>query len=352
MTLPTHATAAILVEQGRPLEIDVIELPTELAVGQVFVQVDYSGICGSQIGEIYGVKGPDKYLPHLLGHEGAGKVLAIGPGVRHVAPGDHVVMHWRKGAGIDADPPVYRWRGQRVNAGQVTTFNQYAVVAENRVTRISAEFDLQLAPLMGCAVTTGFGAVSHNAELRIGESIVVMGAGGVGLNIVQAAAMSSGNPVIAVDLFPNRLELARQMGATHLIDASTGSPEDALRAILGPAGADVVVDNTGNTDAIELGYRLTAADGRLILVGVPPHDRDISIHSLPMHFGKRIIGSHGGETQPERDIPRLLRLHAAGRLDLSALITDHADLTNVNDAIEAMRSGRSQGRWLLHLHAS
>ena len=129
---PVTTTAAILVEQNQPLVVDSIGLPDFLDVGQVLVQLQVSGICGSQLGEISGVKGPDHYLPHLMGHEGFATVIEIGPGVKHVKPGDSVVLHWRRGAGIQADPPKYRWNGQLLNAGWVTTFNRHAVVSENR----------------------------------------------------------------------------------------------------------------------------------------------------------------------------------------------------------------------------
>jgi len=212
MTLPRSTKAAILTALRKPLVVTEIGLPEALDVGQVLVKIHYSGICGSQLGEIDGVKGEDKYLPHLLGHEGSGMVLAIGPGVRHVGPADKVVLHWRKGIGIESPTPAYTWNGSKVNAGWLTTFNEYSVVSENRLTRIPPDSDMEVAALFGCAVTTGFGVVQNSAKLRIGESVVVFGAGGVGLNIVQAAALISAYPIIAVDLYDNRLELARRMG--------------------------------------------------------------------------------------------------------------------------------------------
>jgi S-(hydroxymethyl)glutathione dehydrogenase / alcohol dehydrogenase len=347
--IPTTMSAAILVQQHQPLIVDTVSLPETLAVGQVLVKVAYSGICGSQLGEIDGVKGPDRYLPHLFGHEGAGEVIAIGPGVTGVAAGDTVVMHWRKGPGINAKPPLYQWKGAALNAGQVTTLSEFAIVAENRLTTVPADSDPQLLPLFGCAVTTGFGIVCNNAQLTIGQSLVVLGAGGIGLNVIQAAAMVSAYPIVAVDLVPGRLELARQMGATHLLDGRDPELESKIHS-LAPA-ADAVVDNTGNTSVIEMGYRLTGPAGRLILVGVPAAGKDISIHSLPMHFGKSIVGCHGGDCQPHEDIPRLLRLAAAGRLNLAPLITDHTDLANINHAISKMRDGSSKGRWLIHMEA-
>jgi len=348
--LPIKTTkAAILTELNAPLVVDTIELPDELSCGQVLVRVLYSGICGSQLGEIRGVKGPDKYLPHLLGHEGSGEVLAIGPGVRHVAPGDKVVLHWRKGDGIEPAPPHYTWRGATLNAGWVTTFNEHAIVAENRLTRLPDGFDLELAPLLGCAVTTGFGAVQNVANLKIGESIVVIGAGGVGLNVIQAAALSTAHPIVAVDLFDNRLNLAREMGATHCLNSKGIDLAQAVRDIVGSAGADVVVDNTGNTDIIAQAYALTKAQGRTILVGVPAAGADITIHSLPLHFGKVLRGTHGGDGNPNLDIPRYADLTLAGKLHLAPLVTERYGLDDINTAIDRMKSGEAVGRCIIRM---
>lgn len=348
MTLPSTMQAAILVEQRQPLVIAEIELPKTLEVGQVLVRVRYSGICGSQIGEIDGVKGPDRFLPHLLGHEGSGTVEAVGPGVKHVKPGDKVVLHWRKGEGIEAAPPAYHWDGRKVNAGWVTSFNEWAIVAENRVTALPADADLDVAALLGCAVTTGFGVVTNNAKVTIGESAVVFGAGGVGLNIVQAAAMSSAYPVVAVDLFDNRLELARSMGATHTINARTEDAPARL-AELFPQGVDVFIDNTGKPEIIQLGYTITKPTGRTILVGVPKKGANIDIYSLPLHFGKVLTGSQGGEAIPQRDIPRYDALFRHGRLLLRELITKRYALSEVNQAIAAMRDGSLAGRCLIEM---
>lgn len=347
MDFPRVMQAALLVEQKQPLVVDEVQLPSELAAGQVLVKVHFSGICGSQIGEIDGIKGPDRFLPHLLGHEGSGTVISIGPGVRHVKANDKVVLHWRKGAGIEAVPPQYQWRGKTVNAGWVTTFNEYAIVSENRVTPVASDLDLGVAALFGCAVTTGFGVVVNNARLTIGESVVVFGAGGVGLNIVQAAAMVSAYPVIAVDLHDNRLELARQMGATHTINATSEDAGACIAAILDGSALDVFIDNTGNPGIIAQGYRITGPLGRVILVGVPGAGDDVSLHSLPLHFGKIITGSHGGEAEPVADIPRYAALYAKGRLRLSELISKVYHLTDINNAIDDMRSGRLSGRCLI-----
>jgi len=347
MIIPKIMKAAILVEQRKPLVIDVIELPASLEIGQVLVQIHYSGICGSQLGEIDGTKGPDVYLPHLLGHEASGTVLAIGPGVKQVKADDLVVLHWRKGLGIEGDPPQYLWNGEKLNAGWIATFNEYAIVSENRVTAIPRDSDLEVAALFGCAVTTGFGVIENNAQVRIGESVVVFGAGGVGLNMVQAASLVSAYPIIAVDLYEGRLALAKEMGATHLINSSKVDAEKVIQDIIQNKGLDCFIDNTGNPKIIELGYRITKLQGRVILVGVPPKDNDTTIYSLPLHFGKRIIGSHGGEAIPNIDIPRYLNFYRSGGMRLKEIISKIYSLEDINHAVEDMKSGKLSGRALV-----
>ena len=192
--------AAILTQSKQPLEVAEIDLPENLDFGQVLVKIHFSGICGAQINEIDAVKGPDKFLPHLLGHEASGEVLEIGTGVKTVKVGNHVVLHWRPSSGIQSETPKYLWEGKEVNAGWVTTFNEQAIVSENRLTVIPKSFDMRLAPLFGCAVTTAFGVINNDAQVRVGQSVLIFGLGGVGLNIAQAASMVSANPVIGIDL--------------------------------------------------------------------------------------------------------------------------------------------------------
>lgn len=352
MAIPRQMKAAILTEQRAPLVVSEVELPQALDIGQVLVKVHFSGICGSQLGEIDGVKGEDRFLPHLLGHEGSGTVVEVGPGVRTVKPGDTVVLHWQKGRGIEAAPPVYRWQGQPLNAGYVTTFNEYAIVSENRLTAIPPDSDLEVATLFGCAVTTGFGVVVNDARVTIGESVVIYGAGGVGLTIVQASAMVSAYPIVAVDLHDNRLELARSLGATHTINGNSANIDAEILEIVGPQGADVFVDNTGLPSVIETGYKVTTPKGRVVLVGVPQTGSNISIHSLPLHFGKKLRGSHGGDAVPHRDIARYQRLYALGRLRLNELVTSRFALDDINEAIAAMRDGRVQGRCLIRMNSA
>jgi S-(hydroxymethyl)glutathione dehydrogenase / alcohol dehydrogenase len=340
--------AAILEEINQPLVVADIELQDTLEFGQVLVDMHYSGICGAQINEIDGVKGEDKHLPHLLGHEGSGVVERIGIGVTTVKEGDHVVLHWRPSGGIQSPVPKYSWNGDRVNAGWVTTFNEKAIISENRLTTIPKNFDMRLAPLFGCAVTTAFGVVNNDARVKVGQSVLIFGIGGVGLNIAQAAKMVSAHPIIGVDLLEHKLELGEKIGLTHSIIGSNQSLSDTILRLVGVDGADVVIETTGNPRIIEQAYKLTHPDGKTILVGVPKKGDNISIYSLPLHFKKILTGSHGGSAIPEIEIPRYIKLIESGKMTLEGLVTHEFRIDEINDALDLFRSGEA-GRILINL---
>ena len=342
--------AAILVEQNRDLEIRNISLPKKLDYGQVLVEVHFSGICGSQIGEITGVKGPDKYLPHLLGHEGSGKVLEVGPNVKTVSIGDRVVMHWRKGEGINSETPKYKMKNKIINAGFVTTFNKHAIVSENRITKINSNICLKKAALFGCAITTGLGVICNDARAKIGQSIIIFGAGGIGLNMIQGAKLSGLYPIIAVDLYEHKLKIARKFGANFTINTSKEDIVSEVSKIIGPNnGADIVIDNTGNVDVIRICYELTNKRGRTVLVGVPRIGQKVILNTLPLHFDKSIVGSEGGQCKPERDIPNYIKLFKNSILDLEGMITEEYKLNEINLAINRMKENLVSGRIIISM---
>jgi len=347
MSLPKKTLAAILVEQRKPLVVAEIALPEELDIGQVLVEFHYSGICGSQLGEIDGVKGPDKWLPHLLGHEASGLVLAVGPGVKHVQPGQTVVAQWRAGKGIEANTARYLWNGQTVNAGWIKTFNRHAITSENRLTTIPNQSDLKTAALYGCAITTGLGTIENKARVKFGDRVVVFGAGGIGLNLIQGAALAGAAEIIAVDRFDNRLALAIEMGATATVNSGAGEPFAEIQRLLSGASIDIFIDNTGSPDVISKGYASVHSKGQVVLVGVPPKGAQASLYSLDLHFGKSITGTTGGEAHPTDDIHRYMRLFERRRMSLAPLITEVAPLERINQLIDGMRSGRTAGRCLI-----
>jgi S-(hydroxymethyl)glutathione dehydrogenase/alcohol dehydrogenase len=192
------------------------------------------------------------------------------------------------------------------------------------------------------------GLINNDAQVKIGQSVAVIGCGGVGLNVIQGAAMVAADPIIAIDIHDQKLDMARHFGATHLINSANTHLRSEVRSIVGPKGVDVFVENTGLVKLIEQAYELTASAGRTILVGVPRHDQDITIHSLPLHFGKVLTGCEGGHSQPAVDIPRYMNLYQRGKLKLDEQITHRFPLDEINQALDAVRNGEV-GRCLVEM---
>jgi S-(hydroxymethyl)glutathione dehydrogenase/alcohol dehydrogenase len=234
----------------------------------------------------------------------------------------------------------YNWKGKIVNAGWVTTFNDHAIISENRLTTIPKDFDMRIAPLFGCAVTTAVGVINNDAKVKIGQSVVIFGMGGVGINLAQSASMVSANPIVGIDINNQKLELGKKFGMTHGFNGKTNTNiDDKIKAIVGTKGADVVIDTTGNPRIIEQAYNLTNPDGKTILVGVPKKGENINIYSLPLHFNKQLTGSHGGDAIPDIEIPRLINLINVGKMTLEGLITHEFELNDINIALDLMRKG-------------
>lgn len=329
--------AAILLKLGTPLIIEELEIP-KLEVGQVLVKIAYSSICGRQLGEISGAKGEDKYLPHLLGHEGGGVVVLTGEGISTVKEGDHVAIHWRKGSGIDAKPPRYkRSNGGYVGAGKVATFSELSVISENRLTKVQEDFGLDIVALMGCSVTTGLGIINNEAKLKMGQSIAVLGCGGVGLNVIQGASMVSGNPIVGIDIYGGKLMLAAELGATHIINLKEeGESFSEFKKVLGEiSDIDIFVVCGGTATSIEWAYSLTAPGGKCIITGQPNITDVLTVNNFAEHLtGKTLMDSQGGLTDPTVDIPRYLELYRQKKLNLDRLITHVFKLEEINKAMK------------------
>ena len=334
-------TAAILAGSGQPLVIDEIYLPSELKAGQVLVEVITSGVCGAQINEIDAVKGPDKFLPHLLGHEGFARVIEIGPGVIKINPGDCVIMHWRPSSGIQSVPALYEWRGKILNAGWVTTFNNHAVVSENRLTKIEpGSHDKQVLPLLGCALTTAFGVLKNDSNASSRDSVLVFGSGGVGLAIIEVAKIFDIKDIVIVDINEEKLLYASKLGANLTVKfTSKADVLHLLKKIYSNYLPTIAIDTTGNTDAIEVCYEVSASNARVILVGVPKVGTKVSIYTLPLHFEKILKGSEGGHSKPEKDIPYLLNLIKDNKLSFKDYPTHSFSINEINEAISQLKSG-------------
>ena len=331
--------AAILYQSNKPLEIEELSLP-DLERGQVLVKVAFSGVCHSQLLETQGKRGVDPYLPHTLGHEGSGRVETIGPGVTQVSPGDPVILSWIKGPGVNAEPPTYYKGKERINGGPLTTFQEYTVASENRLTPIRKKVSLDKAALIGCAFATGAGAVFNTAKLMPGNSIAILGVGGVGLCAIQAACLAKAAKIIAVDIHDRKLDKAKKLGATHAINAQKEDPVKKILELTEGKGVDVAIEAAGHKETMENAFNSIRTGGGLaILVGNLPRDSKISIDPFMLICGKRIVGSWGGETNPERDFPRYLDLYLSGRLKLDEIITHRFKLEEVNAALCALENG-------------
>lgn len=345
---PLTFQAAVLESNNAPLAMRPVEFRGPLLVGQVLVKLCFSGICGKQLEEIDASDGEDRFLPHLLGHEGSGTVVDVGPGVTKAKFGDTVVLHWMKGSGINSPTPNYFGAsGTRINAGWVTTFNEFAVVSENRVTVIPDTSDLLLASLLGCAVTTGVGTVINQAQVKPYDTAVVYGCGGVGLSIVQGLKLAHPRLIIAVDINDKALDLARDLGATHCVNPSNSDVIREVRRITGGKGASKVLINTGNPKAIEAALETTAVPGNCYFVGRPPRGINIMVDPLAVFQQRTLAGSHGGDSFPDRDIPTYLQLHEEGSLNLSKLVSRVLPFSQINLGIELTRSD-NPGRCILN----
>jgi len=330
--------AAVLYEIGKPLEIiQNLQVPP-LKKGQVHVAVEYSGVCHSQLMEITGGRGEDKYLPHMLGHEGFGKVLAVGDGVTKVSPGDEVIIGWIKGEGLDAPGGLYEHNGHIINSGSATTLADETIVAENRVVKLPTGFPPNLAALLGCALPTGLGLVFNEINPTEGSSIAVFGLGGIGLSALVAAKLSSPKHLIAIDVEESKLAIARELGATHTINSNESDPLEIIKSITG-TGVDYSLEAAGSVHVIEQAFESVKENGGLCVFASHPRSEErIKLDPFSFHKGKQIKGSWGGSSFPDRDIPKFANLYTEGKIDLSSFISKEYFLDEINIALDDLQA--------------
>lgn len=330
--------AVMLVNLNEPLEIWNLE-PSSLKAGQVLVRVLVSGICGAQLQEIKGYKGNERFLPHLMGHEGYGVVESIGPGVTRVKVGNSVVMHWRPGAGIESEFPKYLSSGKSYSGGKVTTLSEMSVVSENRLTVVPSDTNPEIAALLGCSVSTALAFIEKESELMFGEAVLVIGCGGLGLNLIAAARLRGAGVIVGLDLKESKRELVLNQGASDFFTEREKIYDKF----------DLIIDTTGNVEILDWAFERMSGQGRMSLIGQPNPSSKLQL-TKPGHFfngnGLKLFASQGGSFLPQFDIPRYLKLFELGILDISNLVTHRFELERVNDAFEILKSGDA-GRILL-----
>jgi len=347
---------AVLYEVKTPLKIEETDLE-EPGVGDVMVKVMASGVCHS---DWHVIKGdwPQVKLPVVLGHEAAGVVEAVGPGVAGVQPGDHVILSFRTNCGtcelcskgfpmLCDRPPITRNRPKLRSTGKalgvlagVGSFSPYVIVPEVAAVPIDKDIPFPQAALVGCGVMTGVGAVLNTAKVEPGSTVAVFGCGGVGLNCIQGAVLANADTIIAVDVLDNKLQMGREFGATHTVNASKEDPVAKIREITGGAGVHYAFEAVGLIGEIFLqSVECTRKRGLTVWVGAAPVNTPVTLDARMLIPEKMIIGNVYGTARPHVDFPKLLRMYKQGKLKLDELVTRVYSLEEVNTAFDALSKG-------------
>ncbi|MGR3873636.1 Zn-dependent alcohol dehydrogenase [Streptomyces graminifolii] len=355
--------AAVLPAVGAPLEIAEIDLP-DPGPGQVRIRLAAAGVCHSDLSLSNGTMRVP--VPAVLGHEGAGTVVSVGEDVTHVAPGDPVILNWAPSCGtchactlgevwlcanaLIGAADVYAHRasdGSDLHPGlNVAAFAEETVVAASCVLPLPEGIPLTDAALLGCAVLTGYGAIHHSAQVREGETVAVFGVGGVGLSTLQSARIAGATTIVAVDVSPEKEELARAAGATDYVVASENTARE-IRTLTGKQGVDVAVECVGRAVTIRTAWESTRRGGRTTVVGIGGKDQQVTFNALELfHWGRTLSGCVYGNSDPAKDVPVLAEHVRAGRLDLGSLVTERIALDGIPGAFENMVAGKG-GRALV-----
>jgi S-(hydroxymethyl)glutathione dehydrogenase/alcohol dehydrogenase len=333
--------AAYIEKLATPLKVDGdIEIP-DLQSGQVLVDIAYSGVCRSQLMEAKGLRGEDPYVPHMLGHEGTGIVRAVGEGVTKIKIGEKVVLGWIKGDGNDGACPQYRCGDKKINAGRVTTFMESAIVSESRLVSLPAGIPMKLGILFGCALPTGAGIVMNSIKPEKDSTILIWGLGGIGLSALIATHFFDCSQVIAVDVSDEKLELAKTFGATTCLNLNRDDIPQRVRELTGGKGVDYAVEAAGFAKTIEQCFMMVRDGGGKCYFASHPKEGDlVSIDPYEMIKGKQLFGSWGGDSVPDRDIPKYAELYLVKKLPLEKLLSKTYKLDEVNEALNDLDQGR------------
>ncbi|MBM4463585.1 MAG: Zn-dependent alcohol dehydrogenase [Chloroflexi bacterium] len=351
--------AAVLYEANTPLRVEEVILD-DPGYQEVLVKMVGTGVCHSDLGIMKG-ENPSPF-PIVLGHEGAGIVEKVGPGVTLVQPGDHVVLPAIFNCGkcrycIEGQPALcsevlpalvsgrlpgggkhLHKEGEEINIFYTSAFAEYVVVHERTAVKVRDDAPLDVVCLLSCAVSTGVGSVINRARIRAGESIIIYGCGGVGLSAVMGAKLAGAGKLIAVDILDRKLEIATELGADYVINASNEYPQQRIMEITG-GGADYAIETTGNVEVMAQAFASIHDAGTCVLVGVAPLGTMLSTPPYQFLFGKTLIGSMLGNVRTKIDVPRYVDLYMEGKLPIDKLISRYYILDDINDACAALERG-------------
>ena len=352
--------AAVLWEVGQPLSVEEVELDPPKA-GEVHVKVGAAGICRSDLHVMHGAAAAR--LPVVLGHEGAGTVIDVGEGVTSVKPGDRIILSFVPNCGrcffclsgranlcdAHAATGAFLYDGttrlhkgdQRIrHMGKVACFAQETVVPETGCIPVGDDVPLPVAAFIGCCVTTGVGAAMYTAKIGPGQTVAVIGVGGVGLNVVQGARLLNASKIIAVDINEGKLEFAARFGATHTVNPTMQDPVERIREITEGLGADFVFEAFGSTETTAQAYNSTRKGGTAVIVGLAPIGELSGIEAMSIvRQEKTIKGSYYGGSRPYIDIPTMVELYRSGKIDVEAIATRQYKLDDINKAYEDLEQG-------------
>jgi len=333
--------AAILKNINEPLIIDEIENES-LSEGQVLIKILQTGVCRSQVFEMEGQRGLDKYLPHLLGHEAIGVVVDHGEKVTKVKEGDYVVLSWIKSKGISAKPAKYFWKNKIVNSGQITTFSEYSVCSENRCLSIEKELAYKIGPTLGCALPTGYGISLTQPELKKAKYIGVIGLGGIGMAALLGALDQSDAEIFAIDVNQDRLKEAKVLGAKYIFNPLKSSIEtlDFIKEKTKNNMLDLLLECSGSINVLNNTLKLINNSGLVKFVSHPKFGDLLNIDPFELILGKRIEGSWGGGTDPDRDFKLIAEKILNNKKFLKLYSNKFYELEEINLALNELKIGK------------
>ncbi len=332
--------AAVLEKNKKKLSIINNVILPKLRKGQLLVKLKYSGICHSQIMEIDGKRGKDKWLPHLMGHEGSGTIIDMHKSVKNFSIGSDVIMGWIKGKGLEAGGTTYyHEKLGNINGGPITTFNEYSVVSENRLIKKPKNLPFKEAVLFGCAIPTGFGIVLNQARPKKNSIISVLGLGGIGMSAIIASKCLHPNKLIAIDISNKKLDQAKKLGANYVLNVKDKNFKSKYFKITNSNKSDYIFESAGRVDTIELAFDLINDHGSVYFASHPKFTHKIKLDPFELIKGKKIFGSWGGEYVPSRDLVKFLRIIKKNKINLSKLVPKIYKFEKINEAVSDLRKG-------------